>query len=326
MNRKYALAWVKASESAERTRACLALLKEIHPVSDPGFNWDANKFLLPCANGVVNLQTGELAPGRPEDLCSLGAYAAYDPNATCPRWMMFLNEIFDSDADLIDFIWRAIGYSLSGATNEQCLFLLHGVGANGKTTFLRVLRAALGDYAADTPFSTFEARQAQNIPNDLAALVSKRIVTASEADVGARMSEARIKSLTGSDVVTARFLHGEFFSFLPHCKLWLCVNHPPKVWDDSYAYWRRIRLIPFNVQFRSVSASPEGAEIAQGTSPGATVEGRDAPPLATRVADRGLFDKLMRELPGILAWAVAGCQEWLKHGLEPPGAVKEGHP
>ena len=174
---------------------------------------------------------------------------------------------------------------------EQCLFLCHGTGANGKSVFLRVLLALGGGYAANTPFSTFEQRGRASIPKYLAALTGKRIVTASETGEDVRLNEARLKAVTGGDAVTARFLHGEFFTLQPVAKFWLAVNHKPRVTDDSYGFWRRVRLIPFLRRF-----------------------GKDADP--------GLLDELLTELPGILAWAIEGVLIWRSVGLAPPDVVR----
>jgi len=200
-------------------------------------------------------------------------------------------EILNRDDELIDYVHRAIGYSLTGLTIEQVLFLLYGSGANGKSVLLRILRAVFGKYAYNMPFSTVELRDRAAIPNDVAALADKRLVTAAETNDGARFNEARIKALTGCDPVTARFLHSEFFTFEPVAKFWLSVNHKPHVADDSYAFWRRVRLIPFLRQFRED-------------------------------ADPNLEKKLHDELPGILTFFVNGCRQWQQRGLKPPDVVQ----
>ncbi len=278
------------SENHQRLDAMLAQAKTEPPISDAGDRWDADPWLLAAANGVVDLRDGRLRPGRPEDRLIMHTTIAYDPEAACPRWLRFLDEVFGSDATLIDFIHRAVGYSLTGDTSEQCVFTCHGFGANGKSVFLTVSRALGGSYAYNAPFTTFETQQRASIPNDLAALAGRRLVTASETNENTQMNEARLKALTGGDPVTARFLHGEFFTYQPVAKYWLAVNHRPVVKDDSHGFWRRMRLIPFARRF-------------------------------TDDADRHLIDKLMAELPGILAWAVRGAVAWQEHGLDPPEVV-----
>ena len=226
-------------------------------------------------------------------MISLSTKIWYDPQARAPRWEQFLSEIFIGDGKLIDYIGRCIGYSLTGLTNEQVIFLLYGIGANGKSVILNIIRALMGDYGANTSFQTFLASKydGSKIPNDVAALVSKRLVTASEIKESGRLNEERIKSMTGGDPITARFLHQNWFTYVPTYKVWLSVNHKPKVSDTTYSFWRRIRLIPFEAIF---------------------VKDKD---------DKKLTEKLVNELPGILNWAVAGCLRWQKVGLEPPEKV-----
>jgi putative DNA primase/helicase len=216
----------------------------------------------------------------------------FDPCAPCPRWLQFLQEVFDNDADLADFIPRAVGYSLTGDTSEQSIYFCLGRGANGKSRFFAGVRYVLGPYAYDAPFSTFEASARATIPNDLAALGGRRFVTVSETAENMRLNEARIKALSGCDPITARFLNQEFFTFTPTCKLWLAVNHKPRVTDDSLGFWRRVKLIPFTRTF-------QGADD-----------------------DKHLDEKLRAEAQGILAWAVRGTLEWQQRGLEPPNAVR----
>ena len=279
-----------SSENRGRIDAMLAAAQSESPISDTGDRWDADPMLLGVANGVVELHTGTLRPGEQADRITLHTDVTFVPGAPCPRWERFLAEVFDGDTELVDYIWRAVGYSLSGDVGEQCVFTCHGSGANGKSVFLGVLRDLAGNYAANAPFSTFELHSRAAIPNDLAALAGRRLVTASETNEGVRLNEARIKALSGGDPVTARFLHGEFFTFQPVAKFWLAVNHKPLVTDDSYGFWRRVRLVPFERRF-------------------------------TLDADPALADKLRAEMPGILAWAVRGAIAWRERGLRPPTAV-----
>jgi putative DNA primase/helicase len=280
-----------ASENRQRLDALLAQAQTEPPISDAGEFWDRDPWLLGVANGVVDLRSGILRGGSPQDRITLHSDVPFEPDARCPRWLRFLDEIFGGDQELIDYIWRAVGYSLTGDTSEQCVFTCYGSGANGKSVFLTSLRAVAGSYAYNAPFSTFELEARSSIPNDLAALAGRRQVTASETNEGVRLNEGRLKALTGCDPVTARFLHGEFFTFRPVAKFWLAVNHKPKVTDDSYGFWRRVRLIPFLQQFKG------------------------------QAEDKNLATHLVKDLPGILIWAVRGAVAWHERGLEPPDAV-----
>lgn len=283
--------WAIGSENRNRLEAAVALVKNIKPIADSGKDWDTNPWLFAVKNGVIDLQTGKLQSGRPEDRITLHSDVEYDVDAKCPRWLQFIDEVFSEDRDLIDYIWRLAGYSMSGVTNEQIYVLCYGSGANGKGRFLAAIRYVFGNYSYDAPFSTFELTNRPAIPNDLAALERRRFVTSSETNEGTRLNEARIKALSGEDPVTARYLHHEFFTFTPVCKVWLAVNHKPRVQDDSYGFWRRVRLIPFERQFKGEKD------------------------------DKNLGRRLQAEAPGILNWLVAGCLEWQERGLDPIPAV-----
>ncbi len=290
--RQAAANWAISSESRQKIDACISLARNIKPIADDGESWDRDPWLLGVNNGVVDLKTGELRPGRPEDRITMTTGVGFDPEAKCPRWEQFLVEVF-GDTDLIDWLWRSLGYSTSGDTTEQCIFMGYGVGANGKGVFGGAIHSTLGDYAHSSPFSTFELYHRASIPNDLACLEVKRYVSSSETNESTRLNEARIKAISGGDPITARYLHQEYFTFWPHLKLWLFVNHKPKVLDDSFGFWRRVRLIPFTRQFTGVAD------------------------------DRRLSEKLRAQAPGILAWLVRGCLEWQRRGLEPvPECVK----
>jgi putative DNA primase/helicase len=289
--RKESVAWALQSESRYRLQAALDLAKYTSPISDAGVNWDSDPFILGVRNGVVDLHKGQLRAARPEDCVTANTGVGFDPAALCPRFEKFLSEIFLHDADVIAFIQRAVGYCLSGTVSEQCLFLCHGDGENGKSTFLETIRSVLGSYAHNLPFSAFELAGRSAISNDLATLVCKRFVTAAETNEGARWNEARVKALTGGDRCTARFLYGEYFSFDPTAKFWLAVNHKPHVTDDSHGFWRRVRLIPFLARFSG------------------------------GVCDKDLLAKLKSEASGILAWAVKGCLLWQREGLGLPNSI-----
>ena len=290
--RGHAAKFAIQSEHRQRLDALLAQAQTEPPVTDAGTRWDADPLLLGTENGVVDLRAGVRRDGRPVDRITLHTPVAFNADAACPRWLRFLDEVFGGDVELVDFIQRVVGYSLTGLTTEQCLFLCYGTGANGKSVFLRILRMLAGFYAFNAPFSLFEMHSRNAIPNDLAALVNRRLVTSSETNEGTRLNEARVKALTGCDPITARFMRAEFFTFEPVAKYWLAVNHKPSVGDDSYGFWRRVRLIPFTRRFSGSAA------------------------------DQSLADTLELELPGILAWSVRGVLAWQERGLPAPAAVR----
>jgi putative DNA primase/helicase len=254
---------------------------------------DAAPWSLNVLNGTLDLRTGHLRNHHREDLLTKLAPVTYEPKAKCPTWLAFLDRVMAGDKDLVRFLQRAVGYSLTGSAREQCLFILYGTGANGKSTFLGTISQLLGEYASSTPTETLLVKTGGGgIPNDVARLKGARFVSAIEAEDGRRLAEALIKQMTGGDTMTARFLYGEFFEFLPEFKIFLAVNHKPLIRNTDHAIWRRIRLVPFTVTI----------------------------PEAER--DKDLPEKLRRELPGILTWAVQGCLDWQREGLGMPAAVQ----
>jgi putative DNA primase/helicase len=281
----------RASESNGRVHALLVGARAEPGIAIGHASLDASPWLLNVANGTLDLQTGQLRGHERADLLTKLAPVTYLDDARCPKWLDFLDRIMAGRSEMIGFLQRAIGYSLTGSTQEQCLFFLHGSGANGKSTFLEVLRKLLGDYAVQADFATFLDKKFAGVGNDIARLVGARLVSSSEVGEGKRLNESLIKTLTGTDTIAARFLYAEAFEFAPSFKIWLAANHKPVIRGTDGAIWRRIRLIPFTVEI------PEGERDSQ------------------------LPATLQAELPGILRWAVEGCQLWLEDSLRPPQDV-----
>ena len=267
--------------------AMLADARAMPPFAVSGTKWDRDPWLLGVQNGVVDLRTGHLANGNPADYISQQIAAPYG-HAECPRWLQFLDEVFNGDKELINFVHRAVGYSLTGDMREQCFFLCTGGGSNGKSKFLSALEAVFGSYGQRATMKLFVGEASDF---HMAELVNRRMVFASETKPGLRINEHIVKSLTGGETQQAERKHQHPFKFQPVSKIWLGMNELPKVADDSYGFWRRVRLIPFTQTF---SGSTD---------------------------DKLLMDKLVAELPGILAWAVQGALAWQQDGLVPPAAV-----
>ncbi|MFH0899234.1 MAG: phage/plasmid primase, P4 family [Pseudomonadota bacterium] len=278
------------SESAAKIEAMIKLAASLEGIVLRARDLDADHWLLNCANGMLDLRTGQLRPHERADLVTKLAPVDYDPDACCPTWERFLERVIPSPA-VRSFLQRAAGYSLTGDTSEHCIFMLHGAGANGKSTYLEAMRHVVGNYTRVADSTTFLAKKHDRIPNDVAALVGARLVTVSETEGGSRLAAALVKNVTGGDTVTARFLYKEFFEFTPEFKLWLATNHKPEVADTSEGFWRRIRLIPFEVQ------------------------------IPAHERDKHLPVKLRQELAGILRWAVEGCLAWQRDCLDEPEEV-----
>ena len=274
------------SQSRQSLEAMLAMTARHPAISISDDQLDSDPWMLAVANGVVDLRQGKLAThdrSRMNSYCCLPAYKV-DGNRT--QWLNFVQTVFDNRPGLVRWVQKAVGYTLTGSTREQCLFFLHGSGLNGKSTFVETLSAVLGDYACHTHSETFMARSVGSIRNDLARLVGRRMVVATEVPAGKRLDEVGVKSMTGEERIIARYLHKEFFEFSPAFKIWLSGNHKPAIVGTDFAIWRRIRVIPFTVT------------------------------IAPDKADKNLRAKLLQEAEGILAWAVEGCQLWQLEGLD----------
>ncbi len=256
---------------------------------------DAKPWLFNVTNRTIDLRTDVLNKHRREDLLTKCAPVTFDHMATCPRWLEFLNKIMEGNQELIAYLQRALGSTLVGENRDQKIFICHGQGANGKSTLLEVIRSVFGDdYARQASFETFLSKNAAHGGGprpDLARLAGVRFVSATEAEEGRWLSPVTVKQLTGGDRVTARFLYGSEFEFVPQFNIWLATNHKPVIRQNDLAIWRRIDLIPFEVTI------PEDER------------------------DPNLIENLRKELPGILAWLLAGCQMWLDRGLQTPKEV-----
>lgn len=287
--RKFAL----ASQSASRIRGAIELAWSEIPMPLASSAFDTDPWLLNVQNGTIDLKSGALRPHTRTDFISKLAPVDYDPDAAAPTWDAFLKRIMPNN-EAVRFLRRAVGYSLTGNISEQVFFLLYGIGANGKTTFLSTIEQILGDYATNTPTESLMVRRNDGaIPNDVARLRGARVVTAIEGSAGRKLDEARVKQLTGGDSITARFLHQEYFTFRPVFKLWLGTNHRPEIRGTDLAIWRRVLFVPFAVTIPEPDRDPK------------------------------MLAKLLAEAPGILAWAVAGCLEWQARRLTVPEVVRD---
>ena len=290
--RKHVASWAVKSESVQHLQGMIKLTESEENIPILQNQLDIDPWLLNCSNGTIDLRTGELKSHDKNDLITKIIPVEYNPGADCPIWIDFLEKIMNWNHDLIPFLQRAIGYSLTGDTSEQCLFLLYGVGANGKSTFLNVISVLLGDYAQTASFDSFLIKKYNTNSNDVARMQGRRFISAVEAEGERRLAEVLIKQLTGGDTITARFLFGEFFEFQPQFKLWLAANHKPTIKGTDHAIWRRIKLIPFDITI------PDEEQ------------------------DKKLIEKLKGELSGILTWAVQGCLDWQREELQTPDDVK----
>ncbi|MDA8051508.1 MAG: phage/plasmid primase, P4 family [Rhodospirillales bacterium] len=252
--------------------------------------WDGDPWLLNTPGGVVDLRTGTLREHQRNEYLTKTTSVAPAERADCPRWLQFLDEITRGDADTIAFLQRAIGYSLTGDIREHAFFFLHGPGGNGKGVLLCSVGDMLGDYARAALQSVVTVSRGDQHPTEIVALRGARFVSVPEVEDGRAWAEARLKGLTGGDVISARVMRGDPFDFRPACKLWIVGNHRPVLRNPDPAMRRRMHLVPMTY----------------------------VPP----VPDLELPERLRGELPGILRWAIDGCFAWQRQGLDPPATVR----
>ncbi len=252
--------------------------------------WDADIWLLNTPGGVVDLRTGRMRPHDRNDRMTKITTAT--PKGDCPTWRQFLDEVTGGDKDLQIYLQRMVGYALTGSTREHALFFLYGTGANGKSVFVNTLATILGDYSTNAAMDTFMETRTDRHPTDMAGLRGARFVAAIETEQGRRWAESKVKSLTGGDKISARFMRQDFFEFFPQFKLFVAGNHKPAIRNIDEAMKRRLHLVPF-----TVTIAPERR-------------------------DKHLQQKLLAERDGILAWALEGCLAWQRLGrLDPPQQV-----
>ncbi len=259
----------------------------VHAISTSA--WDAAPWLLNTPSGVVDLRSGTLREHRRSDQITRMTTAS--PQQECPTWRQFLLDITGGDTELMAYLQVMAGYCLTGITSEHALFFLYGTGANGKSVFVNVLATIMGDYAATAPMDAFMESVGDRHPTEMAGLQGARLVTATETEQGRRWNEARIKTITGGDKISARFMRQDFFEYSPQFKLMITGNHKPTLRNVDDAMKRRLHLIPFTVTI----------------------------PLEKR--DQQLTEKLLKERNGILYWAVQGALLWQQNGLQLPDKV-----
>ncbi len=227
------LGWCIGSQNERRFAAMLTLARSIFTLSIRHDALDADPQLLNVLNGTLDLRTGNLRPHRRADLITKVAPVVYDAAAECPVWTQFIARAMGGDAELVGYLQRMLGYSLTGLTREHALGFFFGGGANGKSTCLSTIHAILGDYAAPAPRGLLFRAKGERHPTELASLFGRRFVTCAEIESGQAFDEAFVKDLTGGDVLSARRMREDFWSFAPTHKLFIAGNHKPIVRGDD---------------------------------------------------------------------------------------------
>jgi putative DNA primase/helicase len=287
------LAWAKQTESVTRLQAMVTSARTTCRVARYT-DFDQDPWLFNAANATVDLKTGQARPHSRRDLMTKASSVAYNSEALCERWLQFLREIMPGhESCCIPFLQRAVGYSLTGRTDEECFFVAWGKGRNGKTKLLETLQYIMGEYAKTASFDTFVVKNGNDKLNDIAGFKGARMVCASESEHSKRLAESKIKQMTGGDMVVGEFKYEEQFNYVPSYKIWLRTNYKPRVVGTDDGIWDRTRLIAFTEYFGDDRKDPQ------------------------------LGDKLRGEASGILNWMIAGAQAWAENGLGTPACVKD---
>jgi putative DNA primase/helicase len=270
-----------------RILAMLKLAVSEHEMSVTDRELDSDPYLLGITNGVVDLRAGQLQINKPELLVTRYCNASFEEDATCPRWEVFLDQIFQNDSATIDCVQRLLGCTLLGLGKEEILVICYGYGSNGKSVFNNVIHKILGGYSITAPPSILTTRRKDDTGprNDLAALAGARYVSINETQAGDRLDEQVVKILAGREPISARFFHQEYFEFDPSFTPWLRTNHKPIITGDDDGIWRRLVLIAFQRKFTDNEKDPN------------------------------LEQKLLEERSGILMWMIEGARLYLQDGI-----------
>lgn len=285
--------FVKRSRNNAGKEAMMRELK--HNIAVLPEEFDNDDMLLNTQNGYVDLSNGIIYDHDIKKMFTRISNVEYTDKTDCPRWELFLEQVFDNDSDLIRYVQKAVGYSLTASTKEQVMFFLYGNGRNGKSVFLDIVNELMGTYGMSMQADSLMVKRGGSSGHneDIARLDGARFVTSSEPNEGVRLDEGLIKQLTGGDPVSASFKGGHVFDYKPQYKLWVATNHKPIIRGNDDGIWRRLPLIPFTVQI----------------------------PLDK--VDKNLSSKLRLELPRILNWAVEGSLLWQREGLTPPETIQK---
>ncbi len=283
--------WIRRTESAAGISATLSVAATRPGVAVDHEALDADPWLFNVTNGTINLRTGTLQDHSPTDLLTMRANVAYQPDAQAPQWTGFIVDVLP-DVDVAGFVQRLAGLALLGSQPEHLLVILLGGGANGKSTITKVLANMLGDYAVVASRDVLLALKHDSHPTAKADLFRRRLAHSGELPPAAKLDEAQVKELTGGDRIKARRMREDFWEFDPSHLLWLHANHRPLIEGTDDGIWRRVILIPFEVQ------------------------------IPTDQRDPHLADCILRdEAPGVLAWMLSGLADYLVHGLQIPDTV-----
>lgn len=290
------LKWANKTASSRGKEAMIKETQHLEGIPILTEETDGFTDYINCQNGIINLRNGELIPHDSNYMMTKISYAEYDNSGKKPEmWLKFLDDVTNHDKELQDYLQKCVGYSLTGSIREQCMFFLYGIGNNGKSTFLDIIGDLLGTYSANVQPETIMLKRSGDggANSDIARLKGARFVVSEEPTEGVRLNEGLVKQLTGGGKVTCRFLYGDEFEYNPEFKIWVGTNHKPVIRGTDTGIWRRVRLIPFEVN------------------------------IPKDKVDKNLKYKLRKELPQIMKWAVDGCIKWQNEGFTSPERVEK---
>lgn len=297
--RKAASKFAYHAESASGIRALLALTESEQGIALDVAKLDADPWLVNCQNGVYDLRTNVLTAHDPTLHLMKIAGGSYDPDAEFSEFERFLLSV-QPNPEMQAFLWRLFGYSLLGKVTEHVLPIFYGGGSNGKSTLVNAIKRAAGEYAITAEQELLLARDSAH-PTGVADLFGARLAFASETDAGRRLAEATVKNLTGGETLKARRMREDFWEFEPSHTVFLSTNHKPIGTGKDAGIWRRLRLVPFNVQI-----TPEVIKRFRDEHDGADLDA-----------------VLAGERDGILTWTINGFADYCTNGLPSPDAVRE---
>lgn len=300
--RKQIMKWAMQSEAGQRIREMLSAAEKETAIAVLANDLDQDLWLFNLLNGTLNLKTGQLQTHNPADLITKIGGCAYDKRAQCPTFYVFLDQVFLNQPDIPAYLQRIVGYSLTGTTVEQMINVLHGNGSNGKSRLVEAILALFGEYGHTIEPDTITVRKNDKMATDIADLFGKRFVDCAETDAGKRFNESMIKRMTGGEKLTGERKFENPFTFTPQFQIFFSTNHRPEIRGTDKGIWRRIQLTSFEQTFWDGDKGETGPLHLQ--------------------ANKNLAEELKGELPGILNWAIQGCLDWQKSGLQAPAQVQ----
>ena len=287
--------WLKANATRSKISNILKLSNSNKNLATASNEFDLIPELINFTNGTYNLETSVLQPHNPDDMLTKIINFDYDADAKCPHWLTFINRVVDNDQNIIEYLQKACGYSISGTVSEEKVFYVYGAGGNGKSVFFNILMEIFKDFVIKTPTEMLLQKSFDGIPNDVVRMKGARMVVAAEMPENRNLNESKLKDLSGGDALTGRYLFQEYVEFKPMHSLWLYGNSKPKIVGTDNGIWRRIVILPFRVTI----------------------------PDNERIPRHILQANLLSNKQGIFNWLIEGLSKYNSQGLKLPAILVE---